>query len=284
MPYLDTRDDARDEPPPSSVSASVFDTDTTVRPVGAGEYAAELSPRWNSAPALPNGGYQLALCTRAMADAVPGYPDPLVVAATFLRPASPGPATIAVETVRAGRTVATAEARLNQNGKEVVRAVATFGDLAAATGPTLERGEPPTLPPPHECTGFTEAAAAFGAAIAEQVEYRVPELPGWLRGEPSGRTEASFWMRFTDGRDADTLSLVALVDAAAPVVADAGHLGSSTIQLTVHVRRRPAPGWLACHAVTRHLIDGYHEEDFEIWDAEGRLVAQGRQFAVVGRR
>ena len=29
------------------------------------------------------------------------------------------------------------------------------------------------------------------------------------------------------------------------------------------------------------MIGGYHEEDFEIWDSEGRLVAQSRQFALL---
>ena len=29
------------------------------------------------------------------------------------------------------------------------------------------------------------------------------------------------------------------------------------------------------------VIGGYHEEDFEIWDSEGRLVAQSRQFALL---
>jgi acyl-Coa thioesterase superfamily protein len=31
----------------------------------------------------------------------------------------------------------------------------------------------------------------------------------------------------------------------------------------------------------RHGTTGYHEEDFEIWDAEGRLVAQSRLLAVL---
>ena len=88
-------------------------------------------------------------------------------------------------------------------------------------------------------------------------------------------------MRFRDGRAADTLALAALVDAAAPAVLELGVAGSSTIELTVHVRARPAPGWLACRASTRHVIGGYHEEDFEIWDSQGRLVAQSRQFALL---
>lgn len=42
-------------------------------------------------------------------------------------------------------------------------------------------------------------------------------------------------------------------------------------------------GWPACRASTRHVIDGYHDEDFEIWDATGQLVAQSRQLALLPR-
>ena len=88
-------------------------------------------------------------------------------------------------------------------------------------------------------------------------------------------------MRYRDGRDADSLSLPALVDAAAPVVLDLGEAGSSTVELTVHVRARPAPGWLACRSTTRFVAGGFYEEDFEIWDSTGVLGAQSRQFALL---
>jgi hypothetical protein len=39
----------------------------------------------------------------------------------------------------------------------------------------------------------------------------------------------------------------------------------------IHVRARPAP---------RYMTTGYHEEDFEIWDSGGMLVAQSRQLAL----
>jgi hypothetical protein len=87
-------------------------------------------------------------------------------------------------------------------------------------------------------------------------------------------------MRFRGGRDADPIALAAMVDGAAPAVLEAGVPTSATIELTVQIRARPAPGWLACRAVTRHLIEGFHEEDFEIWDSSGALVAQSRQFAI----
>jgi len=57
----------------------------------------------------------------------------------------------------------------------------------------------------------------------------------------------------------------ALVDAAFPAVMEIGEPGSSTLELTLHVRARPAPGWLARRVTTRHVSGGYHEEDFEIW-------------------
>ena len=72
-----------------------------------------------------------------------------------------------------------------------------------------------------------------------------------------------------------------MVDGAAPAVLELGELASATIELTVHIRARPAPGWVACRASTRHVIGGYHEEDFEIWDSTGALVAQSRQFALL---
>jgi acyl-CoA thioesterase len=118
-------------------------------------------------------------------------------------------------------------------------------------------------------------------SIAERVEYRVAGWPAWARGEPSGRPSQEFWMRFHDGREPDLRSLASLVDAAAPPVLELGEAGSATIELTVHLRAHPAPGWLACRVATRFVIGGYHEEDFEIWDSTGALVAQSRQLALL---
>jgi acyl-CoA thioesterase len=53
--------------------------------------------------------------------------------------------------------------------------------------------------------------------------------------------------------------------------------------LSIYLRARPEPGWLACRAVSRYVADGYHEEDFEIWDSAGTLVAQSRQLCMILR-
>jgi acyl-CoA thioesterase len=260
-----------------------FDADSRVLAAGSsGEFAAELTSRWNGTAGAVNGGYMLATGIRALVLGMP-FPDPVVVSGFFLRPGSAGPATIRTSVIRSGRTTAFGESALSQDGKEVVRATAAFAKLgdtgAGRDGLVFLDGSPPALPPPAECVGVP--VGSFGlASIAERIEFRSAELPGWFRGQPSGRPASEFWMRFADGREADLLSLLLLVDSTAPSVLELG-AGSTTIQLTVHLRAHPAPGWLACRATTRFVSNGYHEEDFEVWDSAGTLVAQSRQLALI---
>ncbi len=271
-----------------------FDADTAVLRTegGAGDrFTARISDRWSVGGAHANGGYVLSICLRALQQQLQ-RPDPLVVSAFFQRRVLPGPAEIVVETARSGRRLATGEARLLQDGQELVRMVASFTDLSEASGPTVMAGSAPQLPPPLECVDLFVAEADDAevpdradettAGIARRLDCRVPRLPGWRRGTPSGRATAEFWMRLVGDRSADTMTLPGLVDMAAPAVFELGQYATTTIELTVQVRARPAPGWLACRASTNYLINGYHEEDFEIWDSTGRLVAQSRQLALLG--
>jgi acyl-coenzyme A thioesterase PaaI-like protein len=255
-----------------------FDADSRVEPLGDGEFAAALTARWDGTGGVANGGYMLAACTRALAQAMP-FPDPLAVSGFFLRPGTPGPAVIRTSLLRRGTSMAFGEASLSRNGNQVLRATAAFTNLDARDGPVSLGSSPPSLPPPQDCVRLSLGALGM-PKIAEQIEIRYAELPGWTGGVPSGHSAAEFWMRFADGRDADLLALPLLADAAPPPILELGAT-STTVQLTVHLRARPAPGWLACRAVTRYVSGGYHEEDFEIWDSAGTLAAQSRQLALI---
>jgi acyl-CoA thioesterase len=259
-----------------------FDTDTQVQAVAANDFAATVTGRWNALGARPNGGYLLGICTRALAAALP-FPDPLAVSAYFHRPAVVGPARVVVEAIRAGRRLATGEARLLQGDREVMRAIATFTDLTQATGRTVALAEMPKLPPPDQALDPLRDISMPDISITDRFDYRTAALPGWMKGRPSGDPSMTFWLRFKDGRPPDTLALPAMVDASYPAVMEIGELASSTVELTAHVRARPAAGWLACRVTTRHVIAGYHEEDFEVWDEEGKLVAQSRQLALLAQ-
>jgi acyl-CoA thioesterase len=54
-----------------------------------------------------------------------------------------------------------------------------------------------------------------------------------------------------------------------------------TVELTIHVRRRPAPGWILGQFRTEDLSEGRMIENGLLWDSTGQLVAQARQLALV---
>ena len=259
-----------------------FDADTRLSGDGPG-FEAALPEDWGGMPGV-NGGFMLALCTRALARALP-FPDPLVVSGFYLRPGLPGAARVSTEVIRSGKTTAFGEAALWRDDKQVLRTTAAFTDLAQAAarpesaGHAFSAGAAPDLPPPGECFGF-EPGAVRGVSIASHFDYRIPSAPGWLRGQPTGEPRYEFWMRFRDGRPADLLALPLIVDAAPPATLELG-IASTTVELTVYLRARPAPGWLACRTWTSYVGGGYHEEDFEVWDSAGTLVAQSRQLALI---
>ncbi|HZD22298.1 MAG TPA: thioesterase family protein [Acidimicrobiia bacterium] len=257
-----------------------FDTDTVSAVGDGGVTSVDLTDRWNALGGAPNGGYLAALSTRALSDEL-AFPDPVVVATTFVRPARLGPATVTTTELRIGSRFAHGTATVIQDDVPVVHTTATFGDLDRLSGKSRVSLTPPDLPAPEDCIDITGMLDMPGVSIIDRVEYRLAALPGWATGQPSGEPRAEFWMRFSDGREPDTSSLPFLVDAAAPAVLELGVKGSSTIQLTTHVRAKPTPGWLTCRVATRCLIDGIHEEDFEVWDWSGQLVAQARQLAII---
>lgn len=256
-----------------------FDTDTAVRARGDGFFDATVTDRWGVS-GRPNGGYLMAMGLRALGHVLP-HPDPLTVTTHFLRAPEPGPVEIAVDAVRQGRRLSVGEARLQRGDREYVRMIAAFSDLAAADGPTDVRAQPPDLPPREEC--FRPTEQLIPATIAQRFElYFHPDATGWMRNDASGSGEIAAWIRFADDRPNDLLSLVQIVDALPPAVFELGLIDPvPTVELTAHLRAYPAPGWLRVVVRTRNLIDGFLEEEAEVWDSKDRLVAQSRQLALL---
>lgn len=256
---------------------SAFDEDTAVTPLEGGRFGANVSDRWHIG-AAPNGGYLLALVGRAMVEAGQ-RPDPLTVTAHYHRPPVAGPATIATEVVRRGRTATTVTARLEQDGAVLVSALGAVTDLGSFAGATDVRGAPPDLGPIEEQADARSPVTAI--PLQGRVDY-AGAPPGFMVGQPSGRMEVGGYVRARDGREPDPLWLLFVVDSLAPTTFETGRFGwVPTLELTVHVRARPAPGWLSVAHRTRFLQDGLMEEDAEVWDSTGRFVAQSCQLALL---
>ncbi|MFF1724499.1 thioesterase family protein [Streptomyces sviceus] len=272
----------------ATIGDSEFDRDTAVTRRAPGVYDIDLSAGWTIISAV-NGGYLLAVLGRALADALP-HADPFTISAHYLTASQPGPAVIRTDVVRTGRTLSTGQASLFQyddEGKEVerIRVLASYGDLDSLPDDVRTTAEPPVLPPMDQCFGPQDGPAPVdgSSALTDRLMLKLdPSTLGWALGAPSGRGEMRSWFGLADGRDADPLSLLLAVDALPPTAFEMGLKGwVPTVELTVHVRSRPAPGPLRVSITTRNLVGGFLEEDAEVWDSENRLVAQSRQLARV---
>ena len=281
---------------PSRDVASEFDREiaSEERPGSPGVYDAELGSGWQIGAGI-NGGLLLALAGNALRQtfADSGHPDPLSISAYYLSAAAPGPVTLHTEVVRRGRSMSTGTVSVLQadgsgNVIERIRALATYGDLDAMTGDVRTTAEPPRLPDLGKCVSSDLAPEAFRAraTLLDRLDLRLdPGCVGWAVGEPSGRGMLQGWLRLADGREPDPMMLLLAADALPPVTFDLGEVGwTPTLELTVHVRAKPAPGWLRVRHATRNYAGGFLEEDAEVWDSAGRLVVQSRQLARAPRR
>jgi len=268
-------------------------TAVTPRPEEPSVFDAELHDGWRTGPGI-NGGLLLALAGRALSaelgDGVDGHLDPFSISGYYLSVGRPGPVTLRTETLRRGRTVSTGAASLSQSGDDGepvdrLRVLATYGDLDAHAFDIRTTAAPPELPAPEDCVGteVTLPEMLKQAPLLENIELRLdPGTAGWAVGAPTGRGVIRGWFRLRDGREPDPLMLLLAVDALPPVTLDLGITGwAPTLELTAHVRAKPAPGWLRLVHSTRNFAGGYLEQDAEVWDSAGRLVAQSRQLARV---
>jgi hypothetical protein len=276
---------------------SIFDEATAVRQAGPGRYQVRPDERFalvapgGATPPAVNGGVMVATLLRAVLDTSP-HPYPVATSAHFLRVPLLQPGEVDVTWLKQGRTAATARAALAQDSQIVLDMTVTTGSLPAdplANGELTWTGEPPALPPIEECVNLGPWRGTVGAdgtaGYAAQVDLRMdPATTGWRRGEPSGIPEMRGYFGLRERRDPDAYLLAVAVDALPPVVFGLGAAGwAPTVELTWHMRAVPAPGPLRVAARCRHVSGGWFDEEAEVWDAAGRLAAQGRQLARVGR-
>jgi Thioesterase-like superfamily len=281
---------------------TAFDEATAVRRCGAGSgmicYEARPDQRFaiaapgGTAPPAVNGGVLMATVLRAVLDTSP-HPYPVATSAHFLRIAEIAPARVEVAWLRQGGTAATARASLCQEAGPVLEVIVTTGALPpdgpSGDGELSWTGEPPRLPPIEDCdrlgpwagAAAPESAAGYGAHVDLLLD---PATTGWRRGEPAGIPEMRGYFRLREHRDPDAYLLAVAVDGLPPTVFGLGAMGwAPTVELTWHMRAVPAPGPLRVATRCRHVSGGWFDEEAEVWDAAGRLAAQSRQLARVGR-
>ncbi|HEY0902368.1 MAG TPA: thioesterase family protein [Marmoricola sp.] len=277
-----------------------LDRGIAVSSEGDGAYTADLDSGWLVGGGL-NGGYLLAVIGNAVRDvlAARGHVDPFSVSAHYLSASVPGPACVRTSVVRSGGRFSTVAATLVQDVDGVptprISALATYGDLDAAHDATTDAAAAalhlalpvPDLPPREECLPTRDAPEEIRrmAPLIERFGTLLdPATAMWAVGRPSRQGLIQGWFRLADDRPLDPIALLMVVDALPPVTFDLGMPGwAPTLELTAHVRARPAPGWAVVRHRTRTVAGGLFEEDCEVWDSTGQLVAQSRQLALQPR-
>ncbi|SMX86234.1 thioesterase family protein [Brevibacterium aurantiacum] len=267
---------------PSESPLSEFTSAIAVKRESDTSFSAELDGEWSVAGAV-NGGYLLSIAAQALRSNSPKAPDPLVLSTYYLGPSQGGRADIATRLIREGRSSATFAVDLSQNDAPTITALATMGSLADLPDDVATTASPPELPDPDQCISIAEAPGDFvkSAPLVKRYDMRLdPETAGFAAGRPSGRGLLQGWIRLADGTEPDSLALLAFLDAFPPVMFDLGRFNwAPTMELTAHLRAVPAPGWIRAKLYTRNIAGGMFEEDCELWDSAGRLVAQSRQLA-----
>lgn len=261
-----------------------FDRETAVTETAPGRWSTRLSAAWDIGT-NPNGGYAATSSLRAMGTLV-DFPDPVSISTCYLRPGiGDQSGDVHADLVRAGRRTATTTASLTQEDRERLRVTAIFADLEAPpagdSAPPSLSIPPVELPPPDQCRPRTTLEQGVDLPITSRLDIRIdPELADPAR---AGRAEVAGWVRFIDERPPDATALALFADAFPPSVFGLfGRVGwVPTLELTVHVRHRPVPGWIAASFRTNDLDNGMLVEDGELWDEAGNLVARSRQLALL---
>ncbi len=262
-----------------------FDNETVAERLSQNHWQLKLVANWNIGN-NPNGGYLLVCLLRAMAELVPDTPDAIAVTTHYLRPGlADADAGIRASVIRTGRRTSTVTGTLEQDGKSRITCTATFGNLEenleqAKTDRNLSIA-PPSLPPPHQCTTRSELAQAVELPIMDRLEIRVD--PQYSVSGNHKEAIITGWVRFKDERPADSLALPLFCDAFPPSVFTLyGQIGwVPTVELSVHTRRRPAPGWIKGAFNVTDLAGSLFIEDGILWDENDVLVARSRQLQMI---
>ena len=255
----------------------LFDQDTSFEPTEPLSFAGQITENW-SINGIPNGGYLMAILTKAMMVHSEMQSTPIITA-NFLNRCGPGDAGVLIEKLSVSKQFSRLQARLYQKGKEKIRSFGTFANENNACVLESYEGSEPRITALEKCVSMPELPSY---TFFSQMDVRLdPICAGWVSGKLSERSESKGWIKFRDERVFDVLSIVLIADSFPPAVLSSQGVVAwvPTIEFSVNIRNIPTSQWLKCIFRTRFITCGLLEEDGEIWDQDNKLIAISRQIA-----
>ncbi|KAK1750165.1 thioesterase-like superfamily-domain-containing protein [Echria macrotheca] len=287
-----------------------FSEATQVTPLGDGFYRVNLSPTFRIG-SVPNGGYVAACMVRAASTHMSPKNQPHAMTAhfAFLARTEPGPAIIAVEIVKPGRTLSTVHVTLYQGGgalldsspwitgdsRKAIAGYFTMADVTREQGLSISSAHVPIVSPPPPRPDFAALIREGGdehwtawvppprlvridvLANTRVFGPRVPTLPPNM---------ADVWMCLSSGEKFDTAALAFVVDSM-PITIESyrtapktefppdGVFWYPTVVMNMDLKKAlPAEGeeWLRLRLQTKQIRNGRLDLEVLVYDAQGDLV------------
>ena len=282
--------------PGGPFAAGPFERDTTVNrrdgddEPGEALFDATVADGWKAGRG-PHGGYLAAMLLRALTQALDDAErTPRSLTIHYARAPEAGPVEIHTRIERAGRSLSTLSARMTQQGKLMALLLSAFS--VPWSGPEIDDLPLPDVegPSPDREAGI---ARRYGAPQFTEHLVMQPRFEGRPLSGERRPMELGAWLGLAEARPLDAAAVAFFSDALipSPFMAIGEPAAAPTVDLTVHFRTvlpRPAAGdepdphELLYAQVSSQLVhEGFFEEDGVIWAADGTVLAQSRQLAIL---
>ena len=233
----------------------------------------------------PHGGYLMAIMHKALTNILP-HSTAISSSVQYLDRIDAKPFELEVETFKASRGSSSGIVKLKQDDRICTTFTGTCSDFEFMKGyDDLQKPLPKIFKDKDKKDyvkmNYDKISKGFTPAFIQQLECLIhPDHAWWNRDSNDKNNEArcSAFLEMQGGIP-DQFCLSFYSDILPPVVSNKyGPLGwIPTITLTTHIRQLPSTSELYADFRATDINKGYFEQDCNIWDLNGNLVASSRQ-------
>ena len=235
----------------------------------------------------PHGGYLMAVMHNALTSILP-HSTAISSSVQYLDRIDAAPFELNVEIFKISRGSSSGIVKLKQNEKICTTFTATCSDFEHMKGyDDLQKPLPDIYKKSDKKDyvkmNYDKISKGFTPAFIQQLECLIHPDHAWWNRDPnvdmkSNEARCSAFLEM-EGGIPDQFCLSFYSDILPPVVSNKyGPLGwIPTITLTTHIRQMPTTSKVYADFKASDINKGYFEQDCNIWDLNGNLVASSRQ-------
>ena len=235
----------------------------------------------------PHGGYLMALMHKALTNILP-HSTAISSSVQYLDRIDAKPFELEVDVFKKSRGSSSGIVKLKQDNKICTTFTGTCSDFEFMKGyDDLQKPLPKIFNDSNKKDyvnmNYDKISKGFTPAFIQQLECLIHPDHAWWKREAKQKNQdnearCSAFLEMKGGKP-DQFCLSFYSDILPPVVSNKyGPLGwIPTITLTTHIRQLPTTAEVYADFKASDINKGYFEQDCNIWDLDGNLVASSRQ-------